>query len=294
MPASAKGSIVIRDLATIEEFRAVEDLQIEAWGDDERDIVPLSQLVGASCVGGSVIGAFDGERLVGFAYGFYGHLSGMIVHHSHMLAVSPDYRSHNLGFELKAAQRKRVLTDKITDRMTWTFDPLQSLNAHFNFRKLGVVSDTYKINAYGENASSFLHRNGTDRLLVTWLLNSPKVNNLIDLGTTAASDPEPRDTVVSCVLRNSGTDVPELDVPIDDAGEAMKIEIPRDIGSIEERDFDLAKKWREMTRLVFSEAVSKGFVVTDYFLEGDRTAGSYFLKKTTIEQEERSDQPSPN
>jgi len=177
--ATQTTSIVFRDLEAIDEIKALEDLQIEAWGDAERDIVPLNQFVAARHVGGSLIGAFDGEKLVGFVYGFYGHIGGRLVHHSHMLAVSPGYRRHNLGFRLKAEQRQRVLAHRLTDRMTWTFDPLQSLNAHFNFTKLGVLSDTYKMNVYGEEGTSFLHRNGTDRLFVTWLLNSPRVQKLM-------------------------------------------------------------------------------------------------------------------
>ncbi|MFN2412995.1 MAG: GNAT family N-acetyltransferase, partial [Pyrinomonadaceae bacterium] len=141
--ANETTSIIFQEIESIAEIRAVEDLQIEAWGDDERDIVPLNQFVAARYVGGSLIGAFDNKKLVGFAYGFYGHLQGRVVHHSHMLAVLPEYRDHNLGFHLKAAQRERVLADHITDRITWTFDPLQSLNAHFNLAKLGVIADTY-------------------------------------------------------------------------------------------------------------------------------------------------------
>ena len=47
--------------------------------------------------------------------------------------------------------------------MTWTFDPLQSLNAYLNFTKLGVVSNRYLPEFYGEDPSSFLHQTGTDR-----------------------------------------------------------------------------------------------------------------------------------
>ena len=63
--------------------------------------------------------------------------------------------------------------------MTWTFDPLQSRNAHFNFAKLGVVSETYKVDFYGPETSSMLHRNGTDRLWVRWLLDSRRVRDRI-------------------------------------------------------------------------------------------------------------------
>ena len=284
MPTSAKGSIEIRDIRTIEEYRAVEGLQIEAWGDDERDIVPLSQLVGASYVGGSLIGAFDDKRLAGFAYGFYGHLAGSIVHHSHMLAVDPAYRKRNLGFELKAAQRQHVLADGITDRMTWTFDPLQSLNAHFNFAKLGVVSDTYKVNVYGEMGSSFLHRNGTDRLLVTWLLKDPRVEELLD-NVTGRREHGERGRHAVRLLRNSDSDKPVFGPSVEEAENAKlaAIEIPTNIVAIEKRDFDLARDWREATRRVFSEAIDAGFVVTD-FISVDGRTGSYFLERTNLDE----------
>ena len=80
LSATETTSIVLRDVETIDEIKALEDLQIEAWGDDERDIVPLNQFAAARYVGGTLIGAFDGEKLVGFVYGFYGHIRGRVVH----------------------------------------------------------------------------------------------------------------------------------------------------------------------------------------------------------------------
>ena len=35
----------------------------------------------------------------------------------------------------------------------WTYDPLQALNAHLNFAKLGVVVEEYEENIYGESSS---------------------------------------------------------------------------------------------------------------------------------------------
>ena len=281
MPSATEStSIVFRDVEGIDEIKALEDLQIEAWGDDERDIVPLNQLAAARHVGGTLIGAFDGKKLVGFVYGFYGHIKGHIVHHSHMLAVSPAVRRHNLGFRLKAEQRERVLADGITDRMTWTFDPLQSLNAHFNFAKLGVISDTYKINVYGEQGASFLHQNGTDRLFVTWLLNSPRVRSLMSGKPQAREDRTGLASSAVRLLVSSNSGVPELPVDFADTSAAnfATIEIPADINHVERADFDLARKWREETRRVFSSALSNGYVVVDYFLENEQS-GSYILEK---------------
>ena len=163
--ASEKPTIVIRDIELISEMREVESLQKEVWGCDDRDVVPLTILAATREIDAILVGAFDGSTLIGFAYSLVGREHERIVHHSHMLAVRATHRNFNLGYRLKLAQRDRVLAQGI-NRMTWTFDPLQSLNAHFNFAKLGVVADAYKINFYGEATSSFLHQIGigTDRL----------------------------------------------------------------------------------------------------------------------------------
>ena len=114
--------------------------------------------------------------MVGFAFGFLGREHGQTTIHSHMLAVLDAYRHLDLGARLKQAQRERALAMGVHE-MTWTFDPLQSRNAHFNFAKLGVLSETYKVDFYGPETSSMLHRNGTDRLWVRWLLDSRRVRD---------------------------------------------------------------------------------------------------------------------
>ncbi len=106
-------------------------------------------LVASRGGGAFLIGAYDRSTLIGFVYGFPGYENGRVVHHSHMLAVKHSYRGLNLGYKLKLAPPERVLRQGI-ERITWTFDPLQSLKAYFNFTKLGVVADSYKINFYGE------------------------------------------------------------------------------------------------------------------------------------------------
>lgn len=136
-------------------MHAVEELQKEVWGLPGLDVVPLSHLVAVKAAGGVLLGAFDDKTLVGFVYGFVSYEYGQMAHHSHMLAVKPAQRNFNLGLKLKLAQRERVLAQGITV-MTWTFDPLQSLNAYFNFNKLGVLADQYKIDFYGADASSYL------------------------------------------------------------------------------------------------------------------------------------------
>src|SRR5882762_7257164 len=151
----ADPAIVIRDLNAISELREVEELQKQVWGIEDREVFPTLALIPMIETGAVLIGAFDGDNMAGFVFGFPGLESGRAIIHSDMLAVKPAYRSLGLGYKLKLAQRERTLTKGI-DTITWTFDPLQSLNAYLNVAKLGVIADRYRVNYYGET-TSFLH-----------------------------------------------------------------------------------------------------------------------------------------
>lgn len=268
--------IEIRPITKIAEMREVEELQKEVWGIPDIEVVPNSQLVAAVNAGGSLLGAFENENLIGFAYGFVSYEKGQPAHHSHMLAVKPEYRNYKLGEKLKKAQREFVLQQGIS-MMSWTFDPLQSLNAYFNFNKLGVVSDRYFVNFYGDDAPSFLHRTGTDRLWVTWDLTNRHRKN--QLGKENFNE-------------NFGQIKPLVKVGIDefplvsDLEEGLEanhalIEIPSNINDLVKRNSELAGKWRETTRRAFTEAINKGFLVENFYRinRGDQKLGVYLLTR---------------
>lgn len=275
-----KPGIIIRDIELISEMQEVESLQQEVWACDERDIVPLTILVATRDLGAILIGAFDGQSLIGFAYSFVGCEEGRMVHHSHMLAVRPKYRNVNLGYKLKLAQRDRALAQGIT-RMTWTFDPLQSLNAHFNFAKLGVVADAYKINFYGEATSSFLHQigGGTDRLWVTWPLDSRRAHERLQ--TKDKSRPSNLDLQrIACLVRVGQNNMPQRGESSEGLGQKyLSIEIPTDINALHRENPELAARWREATRWAFSEAISSGYLIEDFYASSsnDQAVGVYLL-----------------
>jgi predicted GNAT superfamily acetyltransferase len=273
MAEAAEQEIIIRDIEDVGEMRLVEGLEKEVWGVADLDVVPVTQLVAARHAGGVLVGAFDRSRMVGFAYGFPGYEGGHVTIHSHMLAVKSAYRNHNLGYRLKLAQRDRALSQGIT-RMTWTFDPLQSLNAHFNFAKLGVISDSYKIDFYGES-TSFLHRTGTDRLWVTWMLASERVGNRL----ARREQPVDMESAVALV-RVGEDDSPRSEDSIEAiAQDRVAIEIPANITAIEESDADGAALWRRETCRAFTRALDAGFLIEE-FIRGSRDGkpfGAYLL-----------------
>jgi len=248
-------------------MRVVEDLQKEVWDFGDRDIVPVTQLAAARHTGGQLIGARDGGTLVGFVYGFVGLEHGRTIHHSHMLAVKPSYRHHDVGFKLKLAQRDRVLAQGIT-RMTWTFDPLQSLNAYFNFSKLGVVSDAYKIDFYGPETSSALHRIGTDRLLVTWLLDRDRVQQPVD--------PQ----AASLVVADADGRPREIALNEWSGGAQALIEIPSDINTLQQKNAEQAMRWRGATRRAFTKAFAAGFHVAGFVRR--QSVGVYVLTREDL------------
>lgn len=234
MPGNENSAIVIRDIEQVSEVHAVEELQREVWGLPGLDVVPLSHLVAVKAAGGVLVGAFDRETLIGFVYGFVSCEYGQMAHHSHMLAVKSAYRNSNLGHRLKLAQRERVLAQGITV-MTWTFDPLLSLNAYFNFNKLGVLADQYKVDFYGADASSFLHRNGTDRLWVAWPLTSRRMKERLD-----KPDFKPHLEHVTPLVQLQADDSPRCNAQADGLSqEQALIEIPADINALQRRSVEL-------------------------------------------------------
>ena len=271
-------AIVIRDIELLSEMHEVETLQKDVWGCDDLDVVPLTIFVATREVGAVLIGAYDGSSLVGFVYGFPGYEIERVVHHSHMLAVKPSYRNFNLGYQLKLAQRGQVLGQGIK-QISWTFDPLQSLNAHFNFGKLGVVADTYKVNFYGEATSSFLHQIGTDRLWVTWPLDSQRVRERLQTEAPKKDLLLEAQRIPSLIQVDSNY-VPQRNESAEVIGqEHLLIEIPADINALQHERPELAVSWRESTRWAFTKAIASGYLVEEFYrsIRNNSSVGMYLL-----------------
>ena len=272
-------NIMIREINEPTEMRTVEELQKEVWGIPDLDVVPLTQMVAAKEAGGVLIGAFDGEVMVGFVYGFPSFEHGEVAHHSHMLAVKSAYRNYDLGRRLKLAQREHVITQGM-DLISWTFDPLQSLNAHFNFGKLGVLADRYLPNFYGEDAASFLHQTGTDRLWVSWLVSSERVKERINgVGYSAPLSLGP-----SLVQVETDDSPRRNDLAEALAQDHAAIEIPANIDALPR---EIGLRWREDTRWAFTEALKSGYFVDAFVREtrGDKRIGKYILSRKKAQED---------
>ena len=284
--AKTRPQIVIRDLDTFNDLSKVEAVEKEVWGLTERDVTPLTMIIATRAAGSIWIGAFDQSELVAFAFGFLGMEDGQVTIHSHMLAVLEPYRDLDLGSRLKLAQRERALGMRVR-QMSWTFDPLQSKNAHVNFCKLGVISSQYKIDFYGPETSSMLHQNGTDRLWVQWPMATRRVQERLQ-----GKDPRPEmmDALsrLTPLVRFNGDGAPlRNDLQEALSRQRIAIEIPSDIVAIEEKDMKLAREWRSATRWAFTEALRAGFFVAEFCrtIRGQQGPGTYLLEKGPVEEQ---------
>jgi predicted GNAT superfamily acetyltransferase len=277
--------IIIRDLQSIDDLSQLRTVEKEVWGLADDDTLPLTLAIACKAAGNIFLGAFDQSKLVGFAFGFLGRERGQIMIHSHMLAVLDAYRHLDLGFRLKQTQRERALAMGIHE-ITWTFDPLQSRNAHFNFSKLGVLSDIYHVDFYGPETSSMLHQNGTDRLWVRWALNSRRVRDRL-AGKSINTRSEILDTMrlLTPLVRFDPSGKPGRAELAESLGrQRVSIEIPGDILAIEREDMGLAREWRDTTRWAFCEALKAGFFVSEFCrsIRGQQGPGAYLLQRGAV------------
>jgi predicted GNAT superfamily acetyltransferase len=177
-PRVTSERINIRHCRGIEEFEACVRLEREVWKSADIDVVPIPLFVIAAGTGGQVLGAFHDNQLIGFTMAIAGWRNRKPFLHSHMTAVSGEYRDRGVGRQLKLFQRADALARGIS-LIEWTFDPLVTKNAYFNFMRLGAIARRYIPNAYGITTSPLHGALPTDRLVAEWHLRSPRVRRIL-------------------------------------------------------------------------------------------------------------------
>ena len=269
--------MTLRDLKTLDECRAVVDLQVAVWGHD-METVPAGLLLVSAKRGGILIGADEDGRLAGFVWSMPGLRGDVRTHWSHMLAVLPDYRGRGLGEALKLAQRERALGQGV-DLVEWTFDPLQAANAHLNFVGLGAIASEYLVNVYGQ-LSGPLHRGTpTDRLIAEWWIGRPHVERRLAARSAlgVARSVEVLDAPLAIEAGQEGDWLAAGPVRPDLDARRVRIPVPPRFGEMQQRETDLALAWRLATRRAFQAYFARGYRAVDFFLDRDRGGGEYLV-----------------
>ena len=285
--------IDIRLLTQLPELHEAVTLQTIYWGSVVESLVPAQMMFTIVKSGGHVIAAFDGKRMVGVLIGLLA-TSGTpardhLVIYSKRMLVLPDYRGQGIAQDLKFRQLQTAREQGI-GRVTWTYDPLLAVNAHFNIRKLGAISDDYVENYYGQDVDDYgLSIQGiSDRLIVQWDANSPGVEQR--LMKQFKSD-ELAQYLEGHKLSIINLSQVEKDIPYPtDAIKLHKnlvvmLEIPRDFRELVNTFPEVARSWRQQTRRLFTTYLcDRHYRVIDFvtgYYEGSERA-FYVLQRPDI------------
>jgi predicted GNAT superfamily acetyltransferase len=195
--------IEIRHCHSLAEFEDGVRLERTIWG--EEITVPVPIFVVADHTGGQVLGAFDGNKMVGVTLALAGFRGSLQFLHSHMTGVLLEYHNLGIGRRLKLFQRQDALKRGIP-LVEWTFDPLETKNAHFNFAVLGAVARRYIPDCYGITASPLHAGLPTDRLVAEWWLDSTRVKEILAGNQPPANPGAQRISIAANISELKSTD----------------------------------------------------------------------------------------
>lgn len=276
--------IEIREVETVADFKRCHDLQKVAWNMPDIMVIPYIALLTTQKHGGLVLGAYNGQEMIGFVCGMLARWEGRFGLYSQRMGVMPAYRSQGVAYQLKAAQRQWAISQGY-ELIAWTYDPLEGANANLNLAKLGVVVRRYERDLYGESGAGLHAGLNSDRFWAEWHLKSRRVvERLKSPARLAPAVLLERHPVVNEV-KWEAADRPRSGEPrLNLTDTPLLVEVPPDIQAMKTTDLTLARAWRMTTRLIFETYFERGYTVTDFatgFLEGQRR--NFYLMEANFE-----------
>ncbi|WP_371371839.1 hypothetical protein [Sporomusa aerivorans] len=275
-------SIQIRAITPdgLQDFAAMQELEQLVWHMPQA--LPLHQVLTVAKNGGILLGAFAGTSMVGILYSFPGYLNRQVYLCSHMLGIRDDWRNCGLGEQLKLAQAAAAKASGYR-LITWTYDPLESANANLNIGKLGAVCSTYVVNCYGKMEDTLNQGLPSDRFQVAWWIDQPQ-EIVLPAGTEYQAIPWRlrADNLIEPVGE------PDLSGEFLNKATRVTVAVPAGIQLIKERDIDLAKNWRLVTRQAFIPLFDQGWIVVGFRRLPGVPVNEYILVK-----QEAVDLPKP-
>jgi predicted GNAT superfamily acetyltransferase len=266
-----KADAVISELHELADLRELEGLFTSIWETPEGPLVNCDILRALSHSGNYVVGARVGNRLVGGLVGWLGGVPPHELHmHSHVLGVVADSQVRRLGFALKQHQRGWCL-ERGVKVVEWTTDPLVRRNVYFNLYKLGARAREYLVNFYGVMTDGLNAGEESDRLLISWQLDSTQAE--------AAAAGRATEREVEVLRRDGAAIVLSIGTAGEPVGESSSArvlicQVPEDIVALRRADPAMAHSWRVAVRRALGDALAAGYRVT-----GATRAGWYVLER---------------
>ena len=202
-----------------------------------------------------------------------------------MLGVTPDARDGGLGLALKLAQREHALRMGI-DLIEWTYDPLQALNAHLNFAKLGVVVERVRGEHLRriEQSAAPRHADRPVRRAVARCRHRTSSGVFRRPGVTGMRDSSVAAAVVVNPSRQAGSGSSPASRRSTSTRRVSSWKSPRTSCDMQARRPALALDWRMATRRIFQAYFGRGYRAVDFLLSREAGRGQYLLAKAASGQ----------
>jgi len=270
-------SIVVEAFGEQAEFAACEAVQEAVCGPGARTLLTVPMLVAVHRSGGMVLGAYDDTdptpTLSGCLVDLVAEGRDRTARLTGFHGVLPGHRGRGIGYRQRCRERE-LLLEAGTTVVRWAIDPLRSAEAYFALNKLGAVGIAYERDLYGRLDDVRNRGLATDRLVVEWRLDAPRVCALVDreaapyhfqLGLEGME-------VVSKTASVAGSRLRRLQGFADRVGsDVVLAEIPEDLDRLRLADADLARDWRTGTRDLFETFIGSGYTVTGFVHQGGRS-----------------------
>jgi predicted GNAT superfamily acetyltransferase len=260
---------MISELHDLDDMRALERLFAEIWGRPGEPPIASGLLMALAHSGNYVAGVRVDGRVAGGLVGWLGGLPPDHLHlHSHILGVAGGSQARGVGFELKQHQRTWCLSRGVKS-IEWTFDPLVRRNAYFNLNKLGAEAREYLVNFYGPMTDGINAGEESDRILISWRLDSPQAE---DAAAGRPRDPSTEDLQnADSILAADAGGEPVAHPP---SARVVICRLPDDIVALRRADPKLAREWRLAVRKAIGDAFAAG-----YRISGVTRTGWYVLTR---------------
>ena len=268
--ASCGVGVTLRELNSFKDMEIMEALDELLWGIQK---TPAQQCWATYQDGGLFLGVFFEETMAGFAMALPKNYGGQTVLYARRMGVHPHFRRRGLAYQMKVMQ-KQLARAKGFERITWTYDPLESVNGYLNLHRLGGKAVAYLPNHYGDMGDELNYGLATDRFLVEWSVSEDEIR----FGDGIATKDD------YCVAFEVSINSNGLPVP----GEVLSggaltrqnpvlVPIPPNIQELKKQDLPLAVRWREQTGACFGQLFEAGYQAVDVFREPQ--AAYYVMEK---------------
>lgn len=253
-----------------EECRQLVPIQIAAWQMEPEEAMPHHFFVSAIKTGSLIVGAYEGEKMVGFIYSFpsLAFRRERPTHEMDMMAIYPEYQRQGVAQALFQGYFRELGPHcahwGMEPLVSGTFDPFLSHNAHIYVRKFGSIGAKFIPNMYGEMTGIYTGLR-TDRFQTLFRpLGVHSQARMRGLPSDLDVDYEPDGRCINEIEFEN--DLPRLkSVSLEMDSDVLFYKMPYDIALMKARDLPMAVDWQRRTAEAFERYINQGgWVMTDY------------------------------